>query len=141
MNRVKWISALVLLSIPLMAAAQMQPDTRVVTHVPFKFMVGNVTLPAGEYSVQAAENSQGMLVVRSLDTQASTLTLASADETSKSAPTSALVFHKSGGNYFLAGVRVQDSSTIYEFSAGKLEKELLSKNAPATEELLIAGTK
>jgi hypothetical protein len=52
MRHTKWISALMLLFLPIIAAAQMKPGERVVTQVPFKFMVGTVEMPAGECSLQ-----------------------------------------------------------------------------------------
>jgi hypothetical protein len=135
MRYTKWISALMLLFLPIIAAAQMKPGERVVTQVPFKFMVGTVEMPAGEYTVQLADQKSALLTVGNLEAKHWVYAKAIPDQGSK-AQNAALVFHRYGDRYFLAELKVEDSRTSYTFQPTKLEKELRAQNASATDILL-----
>ena len=135
MKYVKWISALMILIVPIIAAAQMKPGDRVVTQVPFKFMVGTVEMPAGEYTVQLADQKLVLLTVGNLEAKRWVYAKAIPDQGSK-AQNAALVFHRYGDRYFLAELKVKDSRTSYAFQPTKLEKELRAQNASSTDILL-----
>lgn len=139
MKHVKWISTLMLLCIPLIAAAQVQTAGKLAAQVPFKFVVGNVTVPAGEVTLQRADQKGWVLAVCNPDVKLSTYSFAVPGESKKLAATSALVFRKYGDRYFLASVRIRDSRAVYEFRRGKLENEMRAQNIPATEEILLAS--
>ena len=138
MRYAKWISALMILFVPIIAAAQMKPGERIVTQVPFKFMVGSVAMPAGEYTVRVADQKNSVLVVGNQDAKRWIYAKAVPDQ-GKKAPGAALVFHRYGNQYFLAELKVEDSRTVYTFAATKLEKELRAQNASATEDILLAS--
>lgn len=135
MKYVKWISALMILIVPIIAAAQMKPGDRVVTQVPFKFMVGTVEMPAGEYTVQLADQKLVLLTVGNLEAKRWVYAKAIPDQGSK-AQNAALVFHRYGDRYFLAELKVEDSRTSYALQPTKLEKELRAQNASSTDILL-----
>lgn len=137
MKYAKWISALIL-CVPLVAAAQMKPTDRIVTQVPFKFMVGAVEMPAGDYTVQLADRKAFAVLIANHDAKLSTFALAVPSEDTKT-PSAALVFHKYGDRYFLAELKVGDSRTAYAFRPGKLEKELRAQNSGTAEEILLAS--
>lgn len=136
MKYAKWISALVLLAAPLVAAAQSE---RIVTQVPFKFTVGTVEMPAGEYIVQLAdERGVALLTVGNPEGKRAVYVLTLANQGEKSQHP-AMVFHRYGDRYFLAEVRIEDSRTVYTLQATKLEKEFRAQNLPAAEEILLAS--
>ena len=136
MKYAKWISAMVLLAAPLVAAAQSQ---RIGTQVPFKFTVGTVEMPAGEYVVQLAdERGVALLTVGSPEDKRAVYVLSLANLSERS-QNPAMVFHRYGDRYFLAEVRIEDSRTVYRLQATKLEKEFRAQNLPATEEILLAS--
>ena len=135
MRYAKWISALMILIVPIIAAAQMKPGERVVTQVPFKFMVGTVEMPAGEYTVQLADQKLALLTVGNLETKHWVYAKAIPDQGSK-AQNDSLVFHRYGDRYFLAELKVEDSRTSYAFQPTKLEKELRAQNTSVTDILL-----
>jgi len=139
MKHAKWISVLMLMFVPMIAVAQMLPAERIVTQVPFKFMIGNVAMPAGECTVQLADEKGWVLVVSNRDAKLSVFTLAVPAVGTKAARASALVFHRYGDRYFLQGVKIGDSSEIYTFKQSKLEKELVAQNGPAPEEMLASA--
>src|SRR3954469_6184476 len=92
MKQAKWISVLMLLFVQLIAAAQMQPTERIVTQVPFKFMVGNVAMPSGECTIQLADEKGWVLVIRTPEARVSVFTLAVSGFDKKAARDSAMVF-------------------------------------------------
>lgn len=140
MKHVKWISALMLLFVPLIAVGQMKPTERIVTQVPFKFMVGNAAMPAGECTVVLVNENSSLMLVGSSDAKhwvyASTI-----PDLGKKASNTTLTFHRYGDRYFLTEVRVGDSRSSYTFKPSKLENELRAQNVPATEEILLASSK
>ena len=140
MKYVKRISALVFLFVPLLAAAQMVPSERIVTQVPFQFVVGNAAVPAGECTVQLADAKGWILTVGNRDAKLSVYTLATAGTSGQKAPVSALVFHKYGNSYFLVGLKIQDTNSVYTFRESKLEKELRAQNV-RSEDVLLASAK
>jgi len=137
MRHTKWISALILF-VPMIAAAQIKPAERVVTQVPFKFMVGSVAMPAGEYTVRVADAKSSVLLVGNDQAKSWTYVKAIPDQ-GKKAPGAALVFHRYGNQYFLAELKVEDSRTVYTFAPTKLEKELRAENISATDILLASN--
>src|SRR5215467_666917 len=130
MKYAKWISALMLLFVPIMAAAQLQPSERIVTNVPFSFVVANTVIPAGECTIQSADAQGWMLTVSNRDAKLNVFVLASAGLQKKAPALSSLVFHKYGNRYFLSEVKIGDSRGAYSFRQGKLEAEMRAQNAP-----------
>ena len=141
MKYAKWISALMILFVPLMAVAQLQPNERITTQVPFKFMIGDVVVPAGEVTLQLAESNGRALAISNPDVKLSFFSLALPSVANKAPTSSALGFRKYGDRYFLAKVKLGDSRTGYEFRPGKLENEMRAKNLVATEEVLLASAR
>jgi hypothetical protein len=139
MKCAKWVSALTLFFVPLIAAAQMVPSERVVTQVPFQFMVGNVAVPAGECTIQLADEKGWVLIVGNQNGKLSIYTLAAANVSGKKAPASALVFHKYGNSYFLADLKIGDTNSVYTFHESKLEKELRAQNVSSTDVMLASA--
>jgi len=140
MKCAKWIFAVMLLSVPLIAVAQMKPTERIVTQVPFKFMVGNAAVPAGECTVVLANENNSVLLVGSSDAKL-WVYAPTTPNLGKKASDAALTFHRYGDRYFLTEVRVGNSRSIYTFKPSKLEKELRAQNVSGTEEILLASSK
>ena len=141
MKYAKWISALMLLFVPIMAAAQLQPSERIVTQVPFSFVVANTVIPAGECTIQNVDEQGWRLTVSNRDAKVNIFVLASAGLQKKAPAVSSLVFHKYGNRYFLSEVKIGNSREVYTFHQGKLESEMRAQNAPTTEEILLAARK
>lgn len=139
MKHMKWISALMLLLIPLIAAAQVQTTGKMVAQVPFKFVVGDATMPAGEVTLQRADPKGWVLAICNPGGKVAIYSRAVPTEAKRLAEASELVFRKYGDRYFLASVRIGDSRAVYELRPGKLENEMRAQNAPATEEVLLAS--
>jgi hypothetical protein len=138
MKYAKWISALMLLLVPVVAAAQLSQGEHIATQVPFKFMVGNTTVPAGKVILQLADEKGWVLAIQNPDVKLSIFSLASPTVANQAAKNSALVFRKYGDRYFLASMRIGDTRTVYEFRPGKLENEMRAQSMVPTEEVLLA---
>ena len=139
MKHKKWITALMVLFVPLIAAAQLSQRDRIVTQVPFKFTVGSASIPAGEVAVQLADEKGWVLTVSNHDAKISVFAPSAPSEAKKATERGALVFHKYGDRYFLVGMRIGDSRAVYEFRQSKLEKELMAQNLRPTEILLASA--
>ncbi len=135
------ILVLTLTMVPLLATAQLSSSQKIVTQVPFEFVVGNKVVPAGEWTVRAATMDAKVLTIRNTDAAIGLFSTTSVVESKKTAGDCRLVFHKYGNSYFLSGVRIAGARTGYQLPEGKAEAEMRAQNGPATEETLLASLK
>ncbi len=95
-----------ILAIALMTAvvsANAQSATVLVAEVPFEFVVGDQTLPAGEYRIKPSALSS-TLAIQSADSGKTAMRLTNGTEPSRRNKIAKLVFHRYGQRYFLAEV-------------------------------------
>lgn len=102
------------------ASAKAQGRTR--ASVPFDFIVGDKTLPAGDYNVTAINAAGDALRISSRDAKASaarlTMPLSGSSEKAK------LVFHRYGQSYFLAEVWPGSGSEGRRLTKAKQERAM-----------------
>jgi hypothetical protein len=125
--------------LPILATAQLSSTQKIVAQVPFEFVVGSKVIPAGELILHSASMDGKILSIRTRDSKVNMFSEADRDETKTPAADYALVFHKYGNNAFLWGLKLKNSRTIYRLPQSKAEAELLARNTPATEEILLAS--
>ena len=89
-------------------ASAARADDKVVATVPFDFIVGNVRMPAGNYTVTRISDS-ALISVQSSDHKHFAFALANNVTTNQPAATPVLVFDKFEGNTFLARVMGSDA--------------------------------
>jgi len=93
------------------AAHAQASKTAFTTTVPFEFVVGNRTLPAGTYSFDMMLGSPsqadqiGILVVRSLDHAHYVAQVTDVAQTLEASEKATAIFHRRGGHMFLSEVR------------------------------------
>ncbi len=126
---------------PLLASAQLGQSEKIVAQVPFQFRAGNTIFPAGKCTVQRIDHTGNALVVNNWEAKTSQFTFPSQSENAAPSQSTALVFHKYGDRYFLAGVRVAGSRTVYQIPRGRAEAELQAQNVSASEKVLLARSK
>ena len=82
-------------------SANAQSQRRLVTNVPFEFVIGDKALPAGEY---VSTSGSAVLVIQGSENKETALRLTNSitSRSNKSEPR--LVFHRYGQTYFLAEV-------------------------------------
>jgi hypothetical protein len=141
MKYAKWISVLMLMMISAVAVAQIPDTVRVTAQVPFTFVVANHVIPLGECTIQSADPSGRVLVIRSPGAKVNVFATASMKENKKIEKQYTLVFHRYGMRYYLAAVKVENSGIVYLLTMSNFEKELMAQNVPATEEVLLASAK
>jgi len=138
MKSAKMMLALALTMSPILASAQLSSSDKIVTKVPFEFVVGNRTMPAGQCVVKAATADIKTVAIRNGDAKVSLLSSIVPVETAKTATAPALVFHRYGDRYFLLGMKIEGTKTMYRLPESKAEMELRARNVPASEEILLA---
>jgi hypothetical protein len=114
------------------ALAQL-PGTRMSAQIPFDFIVGEQTLPAGLYELRRLGNDPYSLFLRNLDDPRDVVifTTSLLDE-GGSIRQSGLVFHRYGDIYFLAEIMSQYEGIALELQPSEqersMERDLASNN-------------
>lgn len=90
--------------------------------IPFDFTVGDETLPAGTYTVQAI-NSNGLVAIRSEDYTRGILIMTGAKEATNEPEPAKLIFRKYGDLYFLGEVWGYNAGQ--EVSRSRKEREVI----------------
>jgi hypothetical protein len=118
-------NGLLLASILLLMAAMASAQThRVTVSVPFSFVAGHQTLPAGEYTIEQ-DRSQGSAILRSGKSSAIMLLAAKSDRAFEEK--SYVLFRRNGTHYFLAEIWRQGAGQV--LAPGNLERELANQQA------------
>jgi len=141
MKYAKRMLALALISLPILAVAQMASSIRIVGQVPFPFLVGNKHVPAGQYTVEPATEGGRILAIRSVGAKVGLFTPAMPTLAKKASGSYALVFHKYGDTAFLTGIKLAGDRTTYQIPESRAEAELRAQNVTATEQILLASAK
>jgi hypothetical protein len=103
-------------------SANAQSSQLVTSNVPFEFIVGDKTLPAGEYRVSQAL-SKG-LTIQSADAKNSAIRLANDIQANKTRKQARLVFHRYGNRYFLSEVWSGPDSTGRQVVKSRQERAI-----------------
>jgi hypothetical protein len=138
MKSAKLMFALMLTVVPMLASAQLKSSDKIVTNVPFQFIVANQPVPAGQWIVTAATADARTVIIRNRDAKVSLYANLSEAETTMTATAPVLVFHKYGDRCFLRGMKVEGSNILYRLPESKAEIELRAQNVPMSEEILLA---
>ena len=137
MKHAKRLLAIVVTMMPLLASAQIGSNG-LVAKVPFQFRAGNTLVPAGQCVVQPAGTDPRTLVIHNSAAKVALFVMTRPGRTTKRSSGSALIFHKYGEKYFLAGIQVKGSEAAYQLPEGNAEAELRAQNIPASQEILLA---
>lgn len=106
-------------------SVQAQSEATEITYVPFNFVVGKKTLPAGEYVVRPNRKlSDEIWLVQSKDGEESALFTTTSVQSSKTQKRTKLVFNKYGDQYFLTQIWVDGSNSGRELIKRQKERDL-----------------
>jgi len=141
MKQTVWILAIAMIALSGAAVAQMATNAKLVTDVPFEFVVSNHIVEPGQWTVQAADMDGQILAIRNSDEKLNFYSTFVRDETPETAGSNALVFKRYGDQYFLSGIRIQGSKVTYRLPESGAETELRAHNAPVAEKILLAFLK
>lgn len=134
------VIALMVLTLPIAAAAQLGGSQRIAANVPFDFVAWDKVVPAGNCIVQRATMIGSTLTIQNTGAGMSTFALSREDRGKSATGVYKLVFHKYGTRHFLAQVKIADG-TIYMLPEGKLERELRAQNTTAQDQIVLASLK
>lgn len=127
MKHANWVVVVMLVALSGLATAQRIGSTRIVTQVPFEFVVANKIVPAGECVVQAFTQDGGTLMISNAAAKVGLVSSASIAEGKLGASHYALVFTRYGDQYFLSGIKLQGSKISYRLPRSKAEAELVAQ--------------
>jgi len=105
-------------------SANGQSSNAVRSQVPFEFIVGNKTLPAGEYKVSSPLSNSGAVMIRSTDGENGAVRLTNSIGSNADTSQAKLVFHRYGQKYFLAEIWSGADSTGRVLLRSKQENAL-----------------
>lgn len=105
--------------------------------VPFNFVVENDRLQAGEYVIERVAN--GRLRIHSKDGKTSASFIAIPSQGQTTADQAHFIFHRYGGEYFLAKIWTPGQNVGWEVTQGKLEMELAKKKTVPVETATLIG--
>jgi hypothetical protein len=115
------LGCLVLVALPTVYG---QSEERVIASIPFEFTAGNRTLPAGDYTINRAENTPGMMLLRSEDSHSAVFFAVENTYSLQIAKQTELVFNKVGDRYFLSQIWVAGEDLGRELPKSRAEREL-----------------
>jgi len=119
-------------------SARAQDTDAVVVTVPFEFVAGGATLPAGEYRVsRVTPGINRQLAIRSFDNGGAFLLPVAFDGVTSDKPT--LSFEHVGGKYFLSGIKTEGG--VYTLALPRKQIALAQTNTHDTMQVSGAGTK
>ncbi len=121
------IASVVVLSMAVATvSARAQASFPLGANIPFDFVVGKQTLPAGEYRIEQL-SSDGVLLVRSTDGHTSIIVMTMAALANDWQSESKLVFNRYGGQYFLSQIWTAGNKSGRELYKSPRETELARK--------------
>jgi len=121
------IASVVVLSMAIVAvSARAQAGSPLLANVPFQFVVGDQTLPAGEYRIERMlSGNPKVLLIRSTDGRAHrTVTM---EVLANDWQESKLIFNRYGNHYFLSQIWTQGDNSGRELFKSQRETELAGK--------------
>lgn len=131
------------ISLALMTAvvsANAQSANRVVSSsIPFDFVVGNKTLPAGQYNFRRVTSVGEAILISAKDTKGSIISLTNVLEPTRQNSRARLVFHRYGQHYFLAEVWGGDGQNGRQLSRSRQERAMERELASIVSKTELAG--
>lgn len=127
----------ILAATSLAACSLMAQSSSLRVTVPFDFVAGSSSFPAGEYLVQTGF-SPNKVVVRSADAQKNAIMLSHGAQATTPPGQAELVFNVYDGRYFLSQVWTGDRSLGQELPASRAERQQIAARRSAKTVTLAA---
>ncbi|HEU0254163.1 MAG TPA: hypothetical protein VFR12_14105 [Pyrinomonadaceae bacterium] len=123
--------------------AQTSSSQRVFANIPFAFNVGNVTLPAGRYTITVLNPSSDrrVLQIRSANGRSSAMIMTTGI-TANASDDAKLVFDRYGDRYFFSKVQMAGDTTSFaavKSSTEKAERRVVARTQKKTVVEVTAG--
>src|SRR6266576_260382 len=104
MKKRLFVIAALLMFASIPATQVARADEPMLVNIPFAFVAGNATLPAGEYRVEKLNGNSAVLLIHCWDANAAALVITHAAQAKEPQSESKLVFNRYGNRYFLSQV-------------------------------------
>ena len=135
-NRIFGVLAIAV-AVATLAAPLGAQSTRLTATVPFEFMVGSKTMPAGDYRISSA-SSEAALIIAGGEKESSALALTRpVGNEADHAGESVLVFHRYGDHYALSQIWDDSMKVAREIPMSRTEREM-AKTASAEKVVVLA---
>ena len=130
-----------LLVLSILAATRVaRAQQLMVVDIPFAFVAGQTTLPAGEYYVDTSSNNSALLLTHRGNPNASAIVLTMTAPTIEPHSDSKLLFHRYGNRYFLSQCWMAGASSSRQLRKSEREKEIaLVASIPAPKQVLVTA--
>lgn len=112
-------------------------------NVPFTFVVGSTTLPAGKYEIKRLDDNLNVLELRSANGRIAVLfeTEDTTMQDDQASTKTELVFDKVGDKYFLSQIFVNGSNSGSQLAKSKMEKRLEGGGIKSERQSIAANLK
>jgi hypothetical protein len=139
MKNARVLIAAVLLSTAASLCLQAQERQLLTVTVPFAFTAENVTLPAGDYRVYTLP-PYNMIKLQSSDGR-KIATVPAIPTSSQESEQGKLVFHRLGGQYFLAQIWEEGIGVRRDLRMGRIARELAEKGEKMQSATVLASAR
>jgi hypothetical protein len=117
------------------AAGHAQSSQQLNADIPFNFVAGAATLPAGHYTVN--QGSSGLITLNAQARKASAFLTANS-ECAGNQSTSRLIFHRYGATYLLFQIWTTGTDCGRQVPVTSRERELAARHRPPDETIVLA---
>ena len=124
MKKRLFVMAGLLVFASMVATQVVRADEPMLVNIPFAFVAGNATLPAGEYRVEKLDGNSAVVLIRCADAKASAVVLSNATQANETPTQSKLIFKRYDNRYFLSQVWRAGSIRGRELMKSQSEKEI-----------------
>jgi hypothetical protein len=117
-----------------------QAQEMLVVNIPFDFVAGNMTLPAGEYSIKVTAPERTLLLIDRKDAAASAFMNTNPVVKTEMQTESKMIFNRYGDRYFLSEVWSAGNSRGRQLSKSRREMEMaqITKSETQSQVTLVA---
>ena len=125
------------------ANAQVESDVTIETNIPHAFVVEKTTLPAGKYTIRAADEfgDPSIMEIRSANGRTAVFFETEGVQPRQAPNKTELVFDKVGDTYFLSEVLVSGDTTGARLPKSRMEERLEGKGQKAERHSVAALAK
>jgi hypothetical protein len=121
-------------------SAQIDSDVTIDADIPYAFVVGDKTLPAGKYTIRVSDDTNlNLMVVRSTDGRAAAFFQTQDTQADQARRRTELVFNKIGDTYFLSQIWLDGSKQGAELEKSKAEQQLEAGGQTSEHHSVIAN--
>jgi len=140
-KQVRSFTILGLLLVMTAVSVRAQSERSKLTNIPFNFIVGQKTLPAGEYTVEPNRRDyDNVWLVQNREGDASALFTTMPVRANQTQEETKLVFHKHGDQYFLSQIWTPGSNSGRELLMPRLKRELTKSGIERQTIVLAIGS-